>query len=112
MTEHPDLKHYDVVIAGGGVIGASCAYQLSKRKHLKVALIVANRPGNATRASAGGLWAIGESVGQGCGVTFFRMLSANRKPQAPGTCRPQQLCVGKELVRPCRFRWSAGPSKK
>lgn len=28
-------KFYDVVIAGGGVIGASCAYQLSKRKTSK-----------------------------------------------------------------------------
>ena len=77
-------KHYDVVIAGGGVIGASCAYQLSKRSHLKIALIDAKRPGNATRASAGGLWAIGESVGLGCGVIFFRMMSANRKRQAQG----------------------------
>ena len=47
-------KFYDVIIAGGGVIGASCAYQLSKRQGLKVALIDAKRPGNATRASAGG----------------------------------------------------------
>lgn len=78
------IRHYDVVIAGGGVIGASCAYQLSKRKHLKIALIDAKRPGNATRASAGGLWAIGESVGLGCGVIFFRMMSANRKRQAQG----------------------------
>jgi hydrogen cyanide synthase HcnC len=78
-------KFYDVVIAGGGVIGASCSYQLSKRKHLKVALIDAKRPGNATRASAGGLWAIGESVGLGCGVIFFRMMSANRKREAQGT---------------------------
>ncbi|MEI4522270.1 cyanide-forming glycine dehydrogenase subunit HcnC, partial [Pseudomonas sp. CCNWLW23] len=77
-------KFYDVVIAGGGVIGASCAYQLSKRKDLKVALIDAKRPGNATRASAGGLWAIGESVGLGCGVIFFRMMSANRKRDTQG----------------------------
>lgn len=41
------IKHYDVVIAGGGVIGASCAYQLSKRKHLKVALIDAKQIGRA-----------------------------------------------------------------
>ena len=47
-------RTYDVVIAGGGVIGASCAYQLSKRHNLKIALIDAKRPGNATRASAGG----------------------------------------------------------
>lgn len=39
-------------------------------QNLKVALIDAKRPGNATRASAGGLWAIGESVGLGCGVIF------------------------------------------
>ena len=78
-------KYYDVVIAGGGVIGASCAYQLSKRKDLRVALIDAKRPGNASRASAGGLWAIGESVGLGCGVIFFRMMSANRKREAQGS---------------------------
>ncbi len=51
-------KKYDIVIviAGGGVIGASCAYQLSKRQGLKIALIDAKRPGNASHASAGGLW--------------------------------------------------------
>ncbi|WP_317205178.1 cyanide-forming glycine dehydrogenase subunit HcnC [Janthinobacterium sp.] len=75
-------KKYDIVIAGGGVIGASCAYQLSKRKGLKVALIDAKRPGNASRASAGGLWAIGESVGLGCGVIFFRMNAAKDKLEA------------------------------
>ncbi|OQS38322.1 cyanide-forming glycine dehydrogenase subunit HcnC [Chromobacterium haemolyticum] len=77
-------RQYDIVIAGGGVIGASCAYQLSKRKDLKIALIDAKRPGNASRASAGGLWAIGESVGLGCGVIFFRMTSAKNKREAAG----------------------------
>ena len=77
-------RTYDVVIAGGGVIGASCAYQLSKRHNLKIALIDAKRPGNATRASAGGLWAIGESVGLGCGVIFFRMMSQKHKREAHG----------------------------
>lgn len=77
-------RTYDVVIAGGGVIGASCAYQLSKRHNLKIALIDAKRPGNATRASAGGLWAIGESVGLGCGVIFFRMMSQKHKREANG----------------------------
>src|SRR5450830_1741542 len=78
-------RTYDVVIAGGGVIGASCAYHLSRRQNLRIALIDAKRPGNATRASAGGLWAIGESVGLGCGVIFFRMMSANRKREAHGS---------------------------
>ncbi|MFC0399369.1 cyanide-forming glycine dehydrogenase subunit HcnC [Paraburkholderia rhizosphaerae] len=69
-------RQYDVVVAGGGVIGASCAYHLSRRRDLNIALIDAKRPGNASRASAGGLWAIGESVGLGCGVIFSRMLSS------------------------------------
>jgi len=79
------IKTYDVVIAGGGVIGASCAYHLSRRKDLKIAMIDCKRPGNASRASAGGLWAIGESVGLGCGVIFFRMMSAERKREAQGS---------------------------
>ncbi|MFV3404001.1 MULTISPECIES: cyanide-forming glycine dehydrogenase subunit HcnC [Pseudomonas] len=77
-------RHYDIIIAGGGVIGASCAYQLSKRGNLRIALIDSKRPGNATRASAGGLWAIGESVGLGCGVIFFRMMSSLSKREANG----------------------------
>lgn len=77
-------RTYDIVIAGGGVIGASCAYQLSKRGNVRIALIDAKRPGNATRASAGGLWAIGESVGLGCGVIFFRMKSSRAKYKAQG----------------------------
>ena len=78
-------KNYDVIIAGGGVIGASCAYYLSRDRNLRVALIDAKRPGNASRASAGGLWAIGESVGLGCGVIFFRMTTAKRKREAVGS---------------------------
>ncbi len=68
-------KKYDVVIAGGGVIGAACAYYLSRQKDLSVAMVDFKKPGNASRASAGGLWAIGESVGLGCGVIFFKTLS-------------------------------------
>ncbi|TBR39792.1 MULTISPECIES: NAD(P)/FAD-dependent oxidoreductase [Dyella] len=68
--------NFDVIVAGGGVIGASCAYHLSRRRDLRVALVDYKRPGNASRASAGGLWAIGESVGLGCGVIFFRKLRA------------------------------------
>lgn len=80
------MKHtYDIVIVGGGVIGASIAYHLSRRKNLKIAVIDAKRPGNASRASAGGLWAIGESVGLGCGVIFFRMMSANDSTATQGS---------------------------
>lgn len=65
-------KHFDVVIAGGGVIGCGIAYKLSRDKGLSVAVIDQKKPGNATRASAGGLWPVGEAVGTGCEVIIFR----------------------------------------
>ena len=46
---------FDIIIVGGGVIGASCAYHLSRRRDLRVALLDDKRPGNASRASAGGI---------------------------------------------------------
>ena len=48
------MKAYDVVICGGGVIGASIAYFLSRQKDLKIAVVDFKYPGNASRASAGG----------------------------------------------------------
>lgn len=68
-------NHFDIVIVGGGVIGCCVAYYLSKLGNLSIALIDKKKPGNASRASAGGLWPIGESVGLGCGVIFFKTLS-------------------------------------
>ena len=41
-------RTYDIVIAGGGVIGASCAYQLSRRGNLRIAVVDDKRPGSAT----------------------------------------------------------------
>ncbi|UTM56225.1 FAD-dependent oxidoreductase [Photobacterium sp. CCB-ST2H9] len=69
------MSQYDVVICGGGVIGGSVAYALSRNKDLKIALVDYKNPGNASRASAGGLWAMGESTGLGCGVILFKTLS-------------------------------------
>lgn len=69
---------YDIIIAGGGVIGHSVAYQLSKGKNFKIAIIDKYKVGKATWASCGGLWATGESVGLGCGVIFFRTFSAQK----------------------------------
>ncbi len=88
------MKHYDVVIAGGGVIGAACAYYLSRERDLSIALVDYKKPGNASRASAGGLWAIGESVGLGCGVIFFKTLSkqiSEAKGEDLPPQRPHQL---------------------
>lgn len=69
------MKVYDVVICGGGVIGASIAYFLSRQRDLKIAVVDFKQAGNASRASAGGLWAMGESTGLGCGVILFKTLS-------------------------------------
>ncbi|MDK1289427.1 NAD(P)/FAD-dependent oxidoreductase [Pseudoalteromonas umbrosa] len=88
------MNKYDVVIAGGGAVGAACAYFLSRDTGLKIALVDLKKPGNASRASAGGLWAIGESVGLGCGVIFFKTLSklhSEAKGEEVPTMRPHQL---------------------
>lgn len=84
-------KNYDIVIAGAGVIGASCAYYLSRHRDLSIALIDSKRPGNASWASAGGLWAIGESVGLGCGVIFFRRGAADHEPNAAAHLLPRSF---------------------
>ncbi|ODN42425.1 NAD(P)/FAD-dependent oxidoreductase [Piscirickettsia litoralis] len=68
-------KHYDIIICGGGVVGSAVAYFLSRSKDLNIALVDFKFPGNASRASAGGLWALGESTGLGCGVILFKTLS-------------------------------------
>ncbi len=84
----------DVVIVGGGVIGAGIAYELSCRNDLSVTLIDIKKPGNASQASAGGLWPIGESVGLGCGVIYSKTLSKDDRggrQDAPTTKRPAQL---------------------
>lgn len=69
MTNAPD-----VVVAGGGVIGCAVAYYLSKRG-LRVTLVDRPKRGRATSASAGGLWPLGESVGLGCGVIFYKAMA-------------------------------------
>ena len=59
----------NIVVAGGGVFGCLVSYVLS-RNGCSVTLIDKDLPGRATSASAGGLWAVGESIGLGCGVIF------------------------------------------
>jgi hydrogen cyanide synthase HcnC len=66
MTPSPD-----VVVVGGGVIGCAVAYYVAKRG-LHVTLIDQPKRGRATSASAGGLWPLGESIGLGCGVIFYK----------------------------------------
>lgn len=78
----------DVVVVGGGVIGCAVAYYVARRG-MRVTLIDQPKRGRATSASAGGLWPLGESVGLGCGVIFYKtMLSVGGPPGGPG---PGQL---------------------
>lgn len=66
----------DVVVVGGGVIGCAVAYYAAKRG-LRVTLVDEPNRGRATSASAGGLWPLGESVGLGCGVIFYKTALAS-----------------------------------
>jgi hydrogen cyanide synthase HcnC len=66
MTHAPD-----VVVIGGGVIGCAVAYYAAKRG-LRVTLVDRPKRGRATSASAGGLWPLGESIGVGCGIVFYK----------------------------------------
>lgn len=66
----------DVVVVGGGVIGCAVAYYAAKRG-LRVTLVDQPKRGRATSASAGGLWPLGESVGLGCGVIFYKAMLAS-----------------------------------
>ncbi|SIO36167.1 FAD-binding oxidoreductase [Salinivibrio sp. ES.052] len=83
------MKQYDIVICGGGVIGASVAYHLSRERDLSIAVVDYKYPGNASRASAGGLWAMGESTGLGCGVILFKTLS--KQMQESGEDRSPEI---------------------
>ncbi len=69
MTRTPD-----VVVVGGGVIGCAVAYYMAKRG-LAVTLVDQPKRGRATSASAGGLWPLGESVGLGCGVIYYKAMA-------------------------------------
>ena len=71
----------DVVVVGGGVIGCAVAYYDAKRG-LRVTLVDQPKRGRATSASAGGLWPLGESVGLGCGVIFYKAMLASGKIKA------------------------------
>lgn len=84
----------DIVIVGGGVIGMAVAYFLSKNADASITAIDIKKRGNASWASAGGLWPIGESVGLGCGVIFFKTLSRRRRESGDTSVnidRPHQL---------------------
>ncbi|HEX6881873.1 MAG TPA: FAD-dependent oxidoreductase [Planctomycetota bacterium] len=93
------MKHPDVLIVGGGVIGFAVAHELARRG-LAVQLLDKDLPGRATSASAGGLWPVGEAVGLGCGVIYQATQAAAR--QATG-----ELAAGEEChdgILPAPFR--------
>ena len=72
-----------VLVVGGGVIGSAVAYYAARRG-LAVTLVDQPRRGCATSASAGGLWPVGESMGLGCGVIFFKALVAEGRIERDG----------------------------
>lgn len=85
----PMSRSPDIIVVGGGAIGCAVAYFTAKRG-LRVTLIDSPKRGRATSASAGGLWPLGESIGLGCGVVFYKTLVANGMVQK-GASGPAQL---------------------
>jgi hydrogen cyanide synthase HcnC len=82
------MRSSDIVVVGGGVIGCAVAYYAAKRS-LRVTLVDQPKRGRATSASAGGLWPLGESIGLGCGVIFYKtQLAQGKLPEGNG---PVQL---------------------
>jgi hydrogen cyanide synthase HcnC len=97
----------DVVVIGGGVIGAATAYSLAKRG-AKTTLLDASTPGRATSASAGGLWPLGESLGLGCGVIFHAAADGGVPEPLPRAfmeflCASNRMfpCVAEEIRAAC-----------
>ncbi|HEV2370781.1 MAG TPA: FAD-dependent oxidoreductase [Streptosporangiaceae bacterium] len=78
----------DMVVVGGGVIGCAVAY-FATQLGLDVTLVDIPKRGRATSASAGGTWPLGESVGLGCGVIFYKALMARAGNDSPA--HPPQL---------------------
>ncbi len=76
-----------VVVIGGGAIGCAVTYALSRRG-CQVTLLDKALPGRATAASAGGLWAVGESIGLGCGVIYH---ASQTKGKAAESTVPEPL---------------------
>lgn len=72
----------EVIVVGGGVIGAAVGYELARRG-LRPLILDHDQPGRATSASAGGLWPVGEAVGLACGVIRGGPAGPNRgEPRA------------------------------
>ena len=58
------MTHPDVAIVGGGVVGAACAYSLSRRDVRAAVLEAGPKPGAATPASGGMLAPFAEAVAE------------------------------------------------
>lgn len=78
-----------VVVVGGGSIGCAVSYYAARRG-LSVTLIDKPKRGRATSASAGGTWPLGESLGLGCGIIYYKaLLKQGALPR--GMMGPEQL---------------------
>ena len=54
VVESKTAERFDVVIIGGGIIGAGCAYMLSRRQNLKVALVESGKLAHGSSGRNGG----------------------------------------------------------
>lgn len=82
-------KASSVVVVGGGSIGCAVAYYAAKAG-LSVTLVDNPKRGRATSASAGGTWPLGESLGLGCGIIYYKTL-LKRGAMRADSIGPEQL---------------------
>jgi glycine oxidase len=75
-----NVTDFDVIIAGGGVIGASIAWRLA-RDHIRVLLIDAARVGSEASSAAAGMLAPGGEFDQPSPMLDFAIGSLGRYPE-------------------------------
>ena len=76
-----DQQVFDVAIVGGGIIGLSCAFELSRRRH-RVVVIERDRPGqHASSVAAGLLGTASLPLGEDRGLFPLKLDSLRRYPE-------------------------------
>ncbi len=80
----------DVLVVGGGIVGAACAYELANEK-VKVAVVEATGIGTgATAAGMGHIVAMDDSEAQFALTRYSQKLWEELRPQCPGTVEYQE----------------------
>ena len=99
-----------IAVVGGGIVGATCAYYLSKEQKNEI-VVFDYGVGQATKASAG---IISPWFSKRRNKPWYKMarlgadfyLKLVKDLEDDGYNRSEERRVGKECLRLCRSRWS------